>query len=201
MNWLHAAGLLGLIALQGCETAPEQLSIDDGLTAWQLHQDSLAPLRSWSVVGRAAIESSDDSWNVGLRWAQHSNRFELKMTGPLGQGVAVLRGSAGEVEMRTSQEEVFRAPDARTLLRRHIGWELPVEALRFWVIGKVQPGVEFSDVTIDTQGRIGRMRQSGWLVEYQRYGEYFGYQLPEKLRLQNDFLEARLVLRRWQPLP
>ena len=201
MAWFRAVALLGCVFLSGCETTPEAMSLDDGRKAWQLHQDSLASLVNWSAVGRIALTSSEDSWNIGLRWTQAQDSFELKMSGPLGQGVANLRGDANGVEMRTSQQDVFRAPDARTLLREHVGWDLPIEALRSWVLGKVQPGVDFSDVTIDLHGRIRQMRQAGWAIEYQRYGDYDGYQLPEKLLLQNDFLEARLILRKWQPKP
>ncbi len=54
-------------------------------------------------------------------------------------------------------------------------------------------------LTLDDNGRLARMTQDGWEVEYLSYLQQDGYALPERIRLEGQDLRVTLVIKDWQP--
>ena len=53
-----------------------------------------------------------------------------------------------------------------------------------------------SDTRIDA-GLMQRFEQGGWQVQYERYQDVAGSQLPAKIAIDNGETRARLVIRGW----
>jgi len=52
-------------------------------------------------------------------------------------------------------------------------------------------------LAFDEAGRLARLQQSHWLIEYPAYARVDGLVLPRKVYLENDELSVRLVIDRW----
>src|SRR5690606_18888434 len=74
------------------------------------------------------------------------------------------------------------AESAEDLLEQQIGWRLPVENLLWWVRGLPAPDSP-SRLQLNPDSRLARLAQAGWTVEYSRYQEVEGVQLPQRLQL------------------
>jgi outer membrane lipoprotein LolB len=187
--------------LAACETTPELVAVDDPQRVWAERQARLAAIEQWTAVGKLGIQSAKDSWSAGLTWRQDRDSYRLRLSGPLGQGLMELRGSPGLVEMRTSDDGVYRARTAEELMQTHAGWRLPLSGLRYWMLGRPDPQARIVDLELDPGGRLAELRQLGWRIHYERYGEFDGVILPTRLTLENPRLRAKLVVRSWRTGP
>ena len=180
-----SAGLL----LAGCAASPVS----------EIRQSPTATdIGSWQFTGRVSLTQAEQGWHAGLSWQQQADRFQLKISGPLGQEAFRLTGNAAGVLLEDADGKKIRAADAEALLLQTTGWELPVTGLRYWVRGLPVPRVYASERR-DLQGRLQALEQSGWAISYVRYHVLEGVSWPAKLRLARDDVMVKLVIDEWQP--
>lgn len=190
--------VMGLLA--GCATQPRVIPLDDAQLgqAWEARHAQLSELNRWSLSGRVAVRSDADSWSAGLRWQQFDEAFDIRFSSLLGQQMARLKGDALMASLYLPDERVLTASNLSELLDEELGWHVPLSGLRYWVLGLPAPGDETAS-TLDAQGRLAWLEQSGWRVEYRRYQSAGILELPEKITLTHGNLRVRLVVDRWQP--
>ena len=133
-----------LVLALGLLSACSQVRLDsagpEGKQAWKQRTRQLNILPAWNMQGRISVVSEQDGWHASLYWQQKNDRYQLKIIGPLGQGTVELNGSEYRVSLRSTREPhpVIAASPER-LLRRVMGWEVPVTGMRFWVRGLPVP--------------------------------------------------------------
>ena len=194
--------LIGVtLLLAACETTPEVVPVDDPERVWAEHQARLAAIDRWAAVGKLGIQSAEDSWTAGLSWLQDRDSFTIRLSGPLGQGLMELRGSAQNVEMHTANDGVYRATTAEELMQTHAGWQVPLSGLRHWILGRPDPRARIVELVLDAGGRLAELRQLDWHIRYERYAEFDGVVLPTRLTMENTRLRAKLVVRSWRTGP
>ena len=81
-------------------------------------------------------------------------------------------------------------------LQDRLGFELPLDNLRFWLLGIPDPDTPF-DVTRNDQDRAEQVSQDGWSVAYDRYMPVSGDLLPAHLTLSRDDVRVRIVIDHW----
>jgi outer membrane lipoprotein LolB len=200
LRGLRIALLAAAALMTACETTPEVVPVDDPERVWAARQTVLASVVEWTAVGKLGLQSAEDSWSAGLDWHQLPDSFAIRLSGPLGQGLMELSGSPGLVEMRTA-DDVYRARSAEELMQTHAGWQVPLSGLRHWILGRPDPDAPVGELELDAAGRIASLRQLGWQIRYDRYGEFDGIVLPTKLTLENARVRAKLVVRSWRTGP
>ena len=190
-----------LLALCACEALPTQspqtLATEQ---SWRARQQTLSALSAWSLSGRIAIQTPAEGWHAALTWEQQGETYAIQLSSPLGQGAVQLNGDPAHVTLRTAAGE-DSAQNPETLLERQFGWRLPVSGLRYWVLGLPDPNVPLQHQELDDQGRLARIQQSGWDIEFRRYAAGNRLDLPDKLFLNNSnaepHLEVRMVVENW----
>lgn len=198
LHWLSMCGLA--VALAACATSPPRLPATapaDLAALEQARQQTLAALHDWTLTGRIAVHNENENWSATLRWTQQAEAYTLNLIGPLGQGAVQITGDRGSVLMRLADGQSYAADNAETLLREHAGWSVPVAGLRYWVRGLPDPRTT-AQKGLDEAGRPLFFEQSGWRIEYARYAQVNGIDLPHKLTLNNPHLQVRLVIDRWE---
>lgn len=193
--------LLGISLLSGCATVPQRPPVElDRL--WQQHRQTLEQKTGWTLSARIAGSTEDDGWSGKLSWQQIGENYQVHFQAPFGQGAVQLLGSPGQVEMRTSDEQVVVADDAESLLFQQLGWRLPLKGLRYWVLGLPMPvgaATQAAPVLVfDDAGRLASLQQSQWQVSYEAYSRVGELVLPKKVYLENHAVNLRLVIDRWQ---
>ncbi len=155
--------LLGLglaLLLAACTSAPYRAA--DPEAAWQERRDRLSAIDGWIVTGRVAIRTEEEAWHATLHWVQRHDAFRIRLIAPLGQGTVQIAGDDGRVILRTSENRVYRAVDAESLLTDTLGWSVPVKGLRFWLTGLDDPYGPPPERRLDMSGRLEQLDQSGW---------------------------------------
>lgn len=156
----------------------------------------LASLGRWSFSGRIAVQTGNDGGSGTIHWTQQGQNYAIEIRGPVVSRTARLNRSEQGSVLRLSDEQSFAGDDARTLLAEHFGWDIPVDALQLWIIGRFAPNLD-KQFELDDTGRLLHLRQLGWDVEYKRYVRVDNFDLPEKIFARNERAQLRLFVDEW----
>jgi outer membrane lipoprotein LolB len=203
------AGLaLIVVFIAGCATPLLPSPAADIQATWQARQLELRRVTAWQIQGRLALRAADQGWHASLRWDRDGEKVRLDIMGPLGRGHLQLVQDSHGAELRDADQRVWRAENPEDLLYRATGWALPLEGLNYWVVGLPMPE-SVSTQHLDGQGRLKRLMQSGWDIQFLEYTRFGAYDLPSKLYITRrnahtedhaagqEFLEVRLSIERW----
>ena len=151
----------------------------------------------WRALGKIAVRSEEERWTATLDWRQARERYRIRLGGPLGQGAVQIEGGPRGVELTAATGEKTKARTAETLLARELGWTVPASSLRHWITGRARPGAPVRELRVDEFGRIERLEQQGWRIDYQRHEPVGPYELPTRLSLHGGGVTMRVVVRDW----
>lgn len=187
--------VLTAVALNGCALlAPQKQTPDEA--AWSERQQRYAPLNQWSV--RARMATGVLGWSGSLSWRQRDEALQLSVSGPLGIGGFQATGSLQHVEVVTADQQRLHG-DPEVLYRDVVGWPFPLRHMRYWARGLPVPELAMLH-SVDGQGRLISLEQAGWRVSYGEYRQYEGWEMPRRMKLENDELTIRIVIDDWQSL-
>lgn len=103
-------------------------------------------------------------------------------------------GSA--VSIVTSRGDRLDNDAARAELAKRLGFEPPLDSLRYWIQGVPEPGHPAQE-TLDSQQRLAALQQDGWQINYTDYMPVGGGWLPSKLTVQREGVRLRVVVDGW----
>jgi outer membrane lipoprotein LolB len=185
------AALALVVALGGCRTLPAPPAPDAAARA------TLATLSDWHASGRVAVRSADQGFSASFDWRERDGRGELGVRGPFGAGAVRITRSSAAVVIDSGNGPPLEVPapfdtlEAELIAR--LGFPLPLESLRFWVLGVPEPGQPAA-------GDGGEFRQDGWLVTPSEFQAVPGAPgpLPGRLVLVRESTRIRVVIDHWQ---
>jgi outer membrane lipoprotein LolB len=163
---------------------------------WEQRASDLQREKSWQLDGRAAVAVAAQGWQATLNWRQRGESEEVHLSGPFGVGALVLQRTPNGLSLNGAPPS-----DAVTnQLQEKLGFELPLEHLRFWLLGVPDPSAAF-EVKRNEQDRASQLRQADWSIDYDRYMPVAGDVLPAHLVLSREGVRVRIAVDHWQWLP
>ena len=185
-----------VLAATGCATLSP---VDTG----QLPAGEFPDYANWQFRGRVSLTRGEEGWHAGVKWREEAGLYDLRLSGPLGQGAIQVTGREGLVRLTAANGQVIIANDADALVADVTGWQFPVRGIRYWVRGLPAPAPQPPAViSRDEAGALQRLQQSGWDIEYTRFEHIDGWNWPTRMRLTNEELVVRLVIDDWVlPVP
>lgn len=189
-----------LTLLAGCAAKqPRELMEGQGNPAqWQAHKVQISQIDGWQITGKLGLKTPEDSGSATLQWLQRQSYFDIRLSGPLGQGASRLIGRPGATELEIANQGRYSAESPEALLEQQLGWQLPVSHLLWWIRGLPEPDSR-SQLTLDADSRLARLTQEDWQVDYIDYLEQDGFALPSRMKLYGKDLEITLVIKDWRP--
>lgn len=189
-----AVGAIALLLLSACAT---QKGIDlPDISRWESREAILGELDQWQFNGRIAVKTSNDGFNGKLRWVQNADVFSATVSGPLGIGTVRIEGDGDSVEITDKDGATTVLSDVEAELYYRYGWTIPVESLRYWVLGIPDPRVP-ADTELDELDHVTRLEQRGWGVDFDRYREAGGQQMPARLTATSSETTVRVLIDKW----
>ncbi len=176
-------------ALSACVTTRPALAP----APWDQRLALLQHANAWQLAGRAAVAVGTQGWQASLNWRQSGATAEVHLAGPLGVGALVLRETPAGLSLNG-------APPSDTViaqLQDRLGFELPLDDLRYWLLGVPDPGADF-DMTRNDQDRAQQLTQAGWTLKYDRYMPVNGDLLPARLVLSREGVRVRIAVDHWE---
>lgn len=189
---LQVIWLLGAYALlSGCMTTRPS-SVAQALP-WAARLAMLQHDGAWQLDGRAAVALDKQGWQATLNWRQTDTSSDVRLAGPFGVG-------ALEVQLTPAGLALNGAPPSAAVaaqLQEKVGFALPLEHLRYWLLGVPDPGSP-GETQRNAQDRLAQLSQAGWTVTYDRYMSVDGDLLPAHLVLTREAVRVRIVVDRWE---
>jgi outer membrane lipoprotein LolB len=175
--------------LAGCATirpatAPAQ---------WDRRVEDLQRASTWQLDGRAAAALGRQGWQASLDWRQRGGESEAHLSGPFGVGALVLKMTPAGLSLNG-------APPSDAVvaqLQERLGFELPLDNLRYWLLGIPDPNSPF-ELTRNEQDRARELTQAGWSIAYDRYVPSGGDVLPSRLVLSRGDVRVRIAVDHWE---
>ncbi|HZV99586.1 MAG TPA: lipoprotein insertase outer membrane protein LolB [Methylophilaceae bacterium] len=198
---LRRLPLLAALTMAGCAALPSQQQ--QPASTPQIHQQhlaSLANIKQFYLEGRIGVQAEGRGFSGTTRWHHEGPANDIGLFSPLGSQVAKINITADGVTLITNNGKIYRANNAETLTQETLGWSLPMQGLPDWVLGRPKAG-PVTESHWDQAGRLTRLQQDGWNIEYPQYAEAEGYQLPTKVTLRSPKLNLKLVIEQWYGLP
>jgi outer membrane lipoprotein LolB len=183
-----AAGLGGCVATR---RAPVPAA-----SGWEQRVAALQSLGSWQLDGRAAVAVGTQGWQATLDWRQRQGSAEVHLSGPLGIGAMVLKRTPDGISLNG-------APPSDAVLaqlQERLGFDLPLDHLRFWLLGVPDPSAAF-ELERNDRDRALQLTQDEWTVDYDRYMPVGADSLPAHLVLSRAGVRVRIAVDRWDLPP
>jgi outer membrane lipoprotein LolB len=165
---------------------------------WQQRSPDLMILDKWAIKGRSAIVQGEEGWNVGLKWRQSLNNYQINLTGPFAQGGVVLTGDGKKVTLFLGDGQQISSSSPEALLEEHMNLKIPVSALRDWVRGLPYKNLEVDKVEYDSEGRITYLEQQDWQLKFLRYVPFEQYEMPAKIFIAHPGLSLKFIIQDWE---
>jgi outer membrane lipoprotein LolB len=165
---------------------------------WELRHQGLLALDKWAIKGRGAIVQDKEGWNVGLKWRQSLNNYQINLTGPFSQGGVVLTGNGEKVTLFLGDGQQISSSSPEALLEENMNLKMPVSALRDWVRGLPYKKHEVDKVEYDSEGQITYLKQQDWEVKILRYVPFEEHFMPAKIFISHPDLSLKLIIQDWE---
>lgn len=185
---------IALLLLSGCAYRAQEAPAG----SWQAQQSTLEQLRDWQLSARLGIITPDERGSLSLFWRQKRDDYRMNLTNVVGKRALDLSRRRGTIQLIDSEGQRHSADNARDLVYRLTGWDLPVEQLAHWIKGL--PG-EADQVEYDADGRPKTVRAHGWRLDYLGYTRIDGLWLPSRMDLSHNTTTLRLAISQWELNP
>lgn len=162
-------GLLALL-LAGCAAVPVGPQRPAG-------QD----ITQFAFVGRLAVRQGETRHHVNVDWRHDTQRDEILLTTPLGQGVAEIVRDTSGARLTLADKRRFAADDWSALSRQVFGFPLPLMASARWLLGDTANGAS----------------TEGWRVTIVERETAAADALPTIIELERDDIALRLKIDEW----
>lgn len=193
MRHAYCTGLLCIgLLLAACAELPTQGTTN---LSWPDRAAQLSTLSHWNASGKIAIRTPDQSESANLEWVQADKITRMLLSGPMGLGATSIESNRQELQIsRDGQTQHYdiSSPSSST----SIGWDLPLQALPYWVLGLPAPQSPILGQRIES-GLLRQVEQLGWTITYESYGRFEQYTLPTRLKIERGNTRARLIIRNW----
>jgi outer membrane lipoprotein LolB len=188
-----AAALACLLA--ACAGVPPRLGPANE-AAWQQRLDALRGLDHWQLEGSIGIVNNGRGGSGAISWVERAPWLEMRFSGPFGIGGFRLSGEPHDLLIETGKGKTYRVTNPRLFLARRLGWPVPIDSLRYWVLGMPAPGVGTDAIRVDRHGLLRSLSQDGWQIEYRTYT---GGSRPMPLRIDaaSGNVKIKLAIERW----
>jgi len=193
--YARACFLISLLLFASCATTRQGIELPE-IDSWDTRSAVLGGLRAWEFKGRIAVKAGDDGFNGKINWSQQGDTFNTTVGGPLGMGTVRIEGDGRSMVLTDKDGVETVLHDAEAELWYRYGWTIPVASLRYWALGIPDPGMP-AETAVDPEGRLTRLEQKSWVVEFSRYREGGGQQMPRILTATNPDTRVRMVIDRW----
>ena len=186
---------LMLVGLGACAPAPQRSEPPGPL--WESRKTVLQATQSWTSSGRIAMAAPDQGFSASFVWRQSPAWLDARLRGPLGSGSVNISGPPQRLVVYPSDGEPFEVYDPEAELEARYGWTLPVDSMRFWLLGAPDPG--FAAVEeVAPHGTLSILEQRNWQIRYTAYRDVSGQPLPRRMVMQRGDLRVRLAIRSWR---
>jgi outer membrane lipoprotein LolB len=193
--------ILAVAIVAGCRTVPVQQP-PAASQPWDVTRPELQARDHFELKGRVAVAAGKEGFNAGLHWRQQGTRSQVSLQGPLGAGGVQITADGDNLSIVTAHGDHLDSDAARAELTSRLGFDPPLNSLRYWVLGVPDPATPAKETVDPQQQRLRSLEQDGWQIDYGGYapdgnGPGGSVWLPARMTVQRAGVRVRLVVDGW----
>ena len=171
---------------------------DAGLLNAQLaREQALAHADHWVLQGRLGVSDGKDGGSGSFSWTQNGDQYEFVLRAPITGKSFRLSGDPAGALLEGLDPGPLRGPDAEALMRKALGWEVPLRDLRAWVLGlRADSGP--AELSFGADRLPSLLQQDGWAVDYREWDATREPPLPKKVYAEKLPYKVKLSIESWQ---
>ena len=154
-------------------------------------------LPAWTASGRMALAANGEGGSGSFTWRQRSAEATLSLRGPLGAGAIEVVTDGRTLAVTDAEGRHVGDERAQAMLRQRLGTELPLNELRFWMLGVAAPGSAANVADAATAPRRV-IEQSGWRIDYDSFQAAAGYSVPERFTATQGAVRLKVIVDDWR---
>lgn len=185
------------LALAACAPAVRVKGDAAQLRAQADREAVLAHADHWTLSGRLGLTSANAGGSGSFTWTQDGQRYDFELRGPLASKSFRLSGGPQGALLKGLDGGPLRGADAEELMRKALGWVVPLRELRAWVLGLRADGSP-AELSFGADGLPSQLRQDGWVVDYRQWDTQRQPPLPQKVFAEKAPYKVRLLIDSWQ---
>lgn len=167
--------------------------------ALQQHIEKIAAIRAFSLKGRIGVQADGKGFSGPITWQHQTERDIITLYSPLGSPVALIEKAGGKVTLTDAKGNMLTEDNLQTLTEKTLGWSLPLEGLTDWALGRPS-GQRIQLQFRDADGRLIKLKQEDWDIDYQSYMRHEDAVLPQRLNLRRVEANVKLVVENWSDI-
>jgi outer membrane lipoprotein LolB len=167
------------------------------LNAQVAREQALAHADHWVLQGRLGVSDGKDGGSGSFSWTQNGDQYEFVLRAPITGKSFRLSGGADGALLEGLEPGPLRGPDAEALMRKALGWEVPLRDLRAWVLGLRADGGP-AELSFGTDRLPSLLLQDGWAVDYREWDTARQPPLPKKVYAEKLPYKVKLSIESWQ---
>ena len=200
-NRLLAAAVIAVLGtLAACRTVSTAAPGAAPLAPpWSERRPALQARELFTLRGRVAVAAGEQGFNASLRWTQDGKNSAVTLAGPFGMGGYEIDADGQSLDVITPKGEHIASDTAREALTTNLGFDPPIESLRYWVLGVPDPAQPSTETVDQAHQRLSGLAQGGWQIDYTSYVAVGDEWLPSRLTLERANVRVRLLVDDWRP--
>lgn len=194
----HLIVAAGLLLLSACVTTSKSPIMQSGTSRieHEQHLVKLAQIQSFGLKGRLGVVTQKQGFSGGIDWQHTVDTDNVDVYSPVGGKVANISKKATEVTLTKQDGHNLTAKDTESLTETALGFKLPLLGLSDWALGRPTAGSIISS-TWNESGQLLTLKQDGWDISYENYGDNAGLFLPNKIVLKSEKVNLKLIVEEW----
>jgi len=162
----------------------------------------------WRYSAKVGVVTPNESNQANMVWLfddnVHSVNNTVRLFGPLGIGSIKIEFDDRSVQLSDKNGVLHQGNSAEELLRRIVGWPIPVDALQYWLFSLPQPKQRYA-YKLNDEGQLSALQQYGWEINYSGYREYYKGEAPMARKIvatkqvsQDQNVKVTLITKSWK---
>jgi outer membrane lipoprotein LolB len=189
---------LAPLLLAAC--VPQQVVRNQGdavsLAQQAAREQQLASANHWTLEGRLSVSNGKEGGPGTLTWIQDGDHYNFTFRTPIVGKSFRLTGGPGGALLEGVDGGPIQGPNAETLMRRALGWDVPLDELRAWVLGVRAQGGN-AELSFGENRLLSELQQDGWAVTYPVWDTQHQPPLPKTVFADKPPFKVRLAIESW----
>jgi outer membrane lipoprotein LolB len=166
------------------------------LNAQLAREHALAHADHWTLEGRLGVSDGHDGGSGGFTWTQNGGSYSFVFRAPItGRSFELSSGPDGAI-LKGLDGGPLQGANAESLIRRALGWEVPLHDLRAWVLGlRADSGP--AELAFGDNRLPSLLTQDGWSVDYRAWDTTRQPPLPTTIFASRPPYKVRLSIETW----
>ena len=145
---------------------------------------------SFNIHGLVGVTTTNSQNSANFNWYQHGATYHIELYGPMALGTTYLDSDGQQVALTLSNQQTYNASSPEILMQNVLGWSLPLDGLKYWILAQPVPNEPFA-AQKNITGNFQSLSQEGWTITYTWVATQ---KFPHKITLTRPGIKAIVIV-------